>query len=244
MRNRKTSSAPTDHDSAAAPVATPKTSRVNAKTCRRPNRSASSPPSVAPRAIPTKPIDPIQDSSVAESDHCAARAAMTKEMSPTSIASSAQPRPEPMTSRPCSRVKGSRSSRSARDSEVVVVVIGGGDTRAFGTGSTGTFGRGRSSSGGLYVGGHELGGAVGGQLGDPVRHVLEHLEGVARVDEVPGGLGGRPPEERVAGAPDVQRRHPDGADRLAGAPRDGPVPAERRGQSPWLPHPRDVPVDG
>jgi hypothetical protein len=32
MRKRKTSSAPTDQDSAAAPVASPKISRVSAKT--------------------------------------------------------------------------------------------------------------------------------------------------------------------------------------------------------------------
>ena len=59
MRNRKTSRAPTDHDRAAAPVARPKISRVTAKTWRRPNRSASSPPSVAPSAMPTKPIEPM-----------------------------------------------------------------------------------------------------------------------------------------------------------------------------------------
>src|ERR687894_590517 len=132
MRKRNTSSEATDQASAAAPVATPKTSRVSAKTCRRPIRSASSPPRVAPSAIPTKPIDPIQPSSVGVSDHCTASAAITKEISPTSIASSAQPRPEPTTSRPCSRVNGSRSSRCARLAEVVVasVLTGGRVPRA------------------------------------------------------------------------------------------------------------------
>src|SRR3712207_46536 len=132
MRNRKTSSEATDQASAAAPVATPKTSRVSAKTCRRPTAAASSPPGGAPSAIPTKPIEPIQDSSVGVSDHWTASAAITKEMSPTSIASSAQPSPEPTTSRPCSRVNGSRSSRCARLAEVVVasVLTGGRVPRA------------------------------------------------------------------------------------------------------------------
>ena len=58
-----------------------------------------------------------------DSSHCTASAAMTKEMSPTSMASSAQPSPEPTTSRPCSRVNGSRSSRSARGSGVSVAVM-------------------------------------------------------------------------------------------------------------------------
>src|SRR5919107_1851093 len=144
MRNRNTSSEATDQASAASPVATPKTSRVSAKTCRRPIRSASSPPNVAPSAIPTKPIEPIQDSSVGVSDHWTASAAITKEMRPTSIASSAQPRPEPTTSRPCSRVNGSRSSRCARVAEVVgaSVLTGGRLPRA---------GRGHAAGGSAVV---------------------------------------------------------------------------------------------
>jgi hypothetical protein len=78
---------------------------------------------VAPSAIPANPMEPIHDSWVGESCHCTASAAMTKEMSPTSIASSAQPSPEPTTTRPCSRVKGSRSSRWARVSGVGVAVM-------------------------------------------------------------------------------------------------------------------------
>jgi hypothetical protein len=126
MRKRNTSSDATDQASAAAPVARPNTRRVSAKTCRRPIRSASRPPRVAPSAIPTNPIEPIQESSVGVSDHWTASAAMTNEMRPTSIASRAQPRPEPTTSRPCSRVNGRRSSRWARVGEVVVAsaVIG------------------------------------------------------------------------------------------------------------------------
>ena len=61
---------------------------------------ASRPPSEAPMAMPTKPMDPIQDSVSACSCHCLARAAITNEISPTSIASSAQPTPEPTSSRP------------------------------------------------------------------------------------------------------------------------------------------------
>src|SRR5688500_11370015 len=67
---------------------------------------------------------PIQDTSVGVTPHSswATSAAITKEMSPTSMASSAQPMPDPTTRRPCSRVKGSRSSRAARGSGVSVAV--------------------------------------------------------------------------------------------------------------------------
>ena len=43
-------------------------------------------------------------------------------------------------------------------------------------------------------------------LGDPVRHVLEDLEGVGPVHVLGGLLGRRPPERLVAGGPDVERR--------------------------------------
>ena len=71
-------------------------SRVRAKTCRRPIRSASSPPTLAPMRHPDEAdrADPRQLASGARA-HCAASAAMTNEMSPTSIASSAQPMPGP-----------------------------------------------------------------------------------------------------------------------------------------------------
>ena len=85
---------------------------VRAKTCRRPNRSARRPPTLAPTAIPTNPIEAIQAVSLGSSAHCAASAAMTNEISPTSIASRAQPMPEPVSTRRCARVKGRRSRRS------------------------------------------------------------------------------------------------------------------------------------
>ena len=71
-------------------------------------------------AIPTKPIEPIRDRVPVSSFHCRASAAITNEISPTSIASSAQPMPEATTSLVCRRVNGSRSKRSERVSEVSV----------------------------------------------------------------------------------------------------------------------------
>ena len=70
------------------------------------------------------------------------------------------------------------------------------------------------------------GGAAVGELhrrhlGDPVRHVLEDLEGVGAAHARGGALGGRPADRPVAGRPDVERR-----DR---APAPGPG-ARRR---PW-----------
>src|SRR5690625_2380138 len=64
-------------------------------------------------------MDPIQDFSASVSAHSAPRAAMMNEISPTSIASSAQPTPEAPSSLPCARVNGSRSRRSVRVSWVV-----------------------------------------------------------------------------------------------------------------------------
>ena len=113
-RNRSTKSAPTDHASAESPVAMPNTSRVMAKTARRPMRSASNPPIVAPSAMPAKPIATMSEVCCGESVHCTASAAMTNDTRPTSIASSAQPSPELVRIRACLRVNGSRSRRSPR----------------------------------------------------------------------------------------------------------------------------------
>ena len=70
--------------------------------------------------MPTNPIEPIQDRVVASSFHCTARAAMTNEMRPTSMASSAQPTPDPTSTFAWARVKGRRSSRSERVSGAVM----------------------------------------------------------------------------------------------------------------------------
>ncbi len=59
-------------------------------------------------------MEAIHDSVVLVRDHCTASAAMMNEMSPRSMASRAQPAPEPSSSRVCGRVNGSRSSRSGR----------------------------------------------------------------------------------------------------------------------------------
>src|SRR4051794_26378175 len=64
--------------------------------------------------MPMKPTEAIHDRVVLDRLHCTDSAAMMNEMSPTSMASSAQPTPEPATSRPCSGLKGSRSRRSER----------------------------------------------------------------------------------------------------------------------------------
>ncbi len=61
-----------------------------------------------------KPIEAIHDVVVASRSHCTARAAITKLISPTSIASSAQPPPDPNSSLRCRGPNGSRSSRCAR----------------------------------------------------------------------------------------------------------------------------------
>src|SRR4051812_19020422 len=108
-----------------------------------------------------------------------------------------------------SRRPGWRSSTRAGSAWVSAVRPGGSATSAAGRRSSRTTGR-RSRR--LHVGGDERGGLLGGELGDPVRDVLEHLQAVGRVDEGGGGLGGRAAEEGVAGAPHVQRRYPDRAD--------------------------------
>ncbi len=71
-------------------------------------------------AIPTKPIDAIHAVSLGTRSHCAASAAITNEMSPTSMASRAQPIPEPVSTRRCGRVNGRRSRRSESVDEVRV----------------------------------------------------------------------------------------------------------------------------
>src|SRR5699024_11475842 len=67
---------------------------------------------LAPSAIPTKPAVAIQEVWVDSKFQCTASAAMMKEISPTSMASSAQPTPEPTNSFLCLEVTGSRSRRS------------------------------------------------------------------------------------------------------------------------------------
>jgi hypothetical protein len=51
--------------------------------------------------MPTKPADAIQDACSPVNDHCAINAVSTNETSPTSMASSAQPSPEPVSTRRC-----------------------------------------------------------------------------------------------------------------------------------------------
>src|SRR4051794_7970496 len=65
--------------------------------------------------MPTNPIVGTSDSSVADTSHCTASWASTNEISPTSIASSAHPAPEPSSSRRCADVNGSASRRAVRD---------------------------------------------------------------------------------------------------------------------------------
>lgn len=63
--------------------------------------------------MPMNPTDAIHDASAVDSDHSLMSAAMMNEISPTSIASSAQPVPEPVSTRRCVRVKGRASRRRA-----------------------------------------------------------------------------------------------------------------------------------
>jgi hypothetical protein len=118
ISTRKARSDATFHDSAAAPVAAPYSRSVAANTVRRPMRSASVPPTLAPMAIPTNPAAPIHDSVAPPSFHCCASAAITNDTSPTSMASIAHPAPDTTTRRRCSRVNGSRSSRCERVSAI------------------------------------------------------------------------------------------------------------------------------
>src|SRR6478609_428886 len=70
--------------------------------------------------MPMKPTDAIHAVWLGWRLHCAASDARMNEMSPTSIASSAHPSPEPVSTRRCTRVKGSRSRRSERVSDALV----------------------------------------------------------------------------------------------------------------------------
>ena len=124
MRKRKTSSAPTDQDSAAAPVATPNTSRVSAKTCRRPipvgqqpaERRAQRHPDEADRADPgqlgrrTAPTAPAQRGHD-EGDEADVHGVQR----PAQPGADDQPAVLPG--------EGSRSSRAARVSGVAVAVM-------------------------------------------------------------------------------------------------------------------------
>ena len=128
MISRAPSSMPSDQDRAMAPLAMPKIISVAVNTVLRPTRSAMKPPTAAPMAMPTKPMDSTHDFSVGVRLKCgsAAMAATTKETRPTSMASNAQPMPEATRSLRCALLKGSRSRRSLRVScagcaEVVVL---------------------------------------------------------------------------------------------------------------------------
>lgn len=66
-------------------------------------------------AMPTNPADAIHDACSLVSDHSDTSAAMMKEIRPTSMASSAQPRPEPPRMRMCPRVNGCASRRAATE---------------------------------------------------------------------------------------------------------------------------------
>ena len=125
MISRAPSSMPSDQDRAMAPLAMPKIISVAVNTVLRPTRS---PPTAAPMAMPTKPMDSTQLFSVGVRLKCgsAAMAATTKDTKPTSMASNAQPMPEATRSLRCALLKGSRSRRSLRVScagcaEVVVL---------------------------------------------------------------------------------------------------------------------------
>ena len=119
MTSRAISSAASDHDNAIPPLARPKITSVAEKTVLRPTRSATKPPSAAPIAIPTKPMDSTQLFSVGVRLKCgsAAMAATTNDTRPTSIASNAHPIPEATNSFLCALLNGSRSRRSLRVSE-------------------------------------------------------------------------------------------------------------------------------
>ena len=121
-KNRSTSSTASPLTAALAPVATPYTSSVIAKTERLPNRSASRPPTLAPIAMPANPAEAIHDACEVSSDHSAISAVMMNEISPTSMASSAQPSPEPVSTLRCRRPKGRASRRRATDGVAVSVM--------------------------------------------------------------------------------------------------------------------------
>ncbi len=70
------------------------------------------------------PMEAIHEVSVWERSQCTVRAAMMKPMRPTSMASSAQPMPEPVSSFVCFLVTGSRSRRSVRLSDPVETGVG------------------------------------------------------------------------------------------------------------------------
>ena len=125
MIRRAPSSMPSDQDRAMAPFASPKMTSVAVNTVLRPTRSAMYPPSAAPMAMPTNPMDSTHDFSVGSRLKCgsAAMAATTKDTSPTSIASKAQPMPEAMRSLRCALLNGSRSRRSLRVSCCVSVML-------------------------------------------------------------------------------------------------------------------------
>ena len=96
--------------------------RRSAASARRPGGVRTGRPGVrrASRRSPCRRSRPRRStrSRLGVSSHCDASAAMTNEMSPTSIASSAQPSPEPVSSRRCRRVNGRSSSRSASDARL------------------------------------------------------------------------------------------------------------------------------
>ena len=119
MIRRAIKSAANDHDSAMPPFAKPKITSVAEKTVLRPTRSATKPPSAAPIAMPTKPMDSTQLFSVGVKLKCgsAAMAATTKDTKPTSMASKAQPIPDATRSFLCALLNGRRSRRSLRVNE-------------------------------------------------------------------------------------------------------------------------------
>ena len=65
-------------------------------------------------AMPMKPTDAIHPVVVLSKSHCTARAATMKDTRPMSMASRAQPMPEPTRRRLCLPVTGRRSRRSVR----------------------------------------------------------------------------------------------------------------------------------
>ena len=120
---RSTINAPTDVASADAPVAKPYSNSVAAKTWRRPILSANSPASDAPTAMPMNPTDAIHDVVDLSRSQCTASAAMMKDTSPMSMASSAQPMPEPNNRRLCFGVTGRRSRRWVRVSSLTRQIV-------------------------------------------------------------------------------------------------------------------------
>jgi hypothetical protein len=92
-KNRITASAAADHAKAESPVSRLYASSVHVNTAFRPNRSATIPPSAAPRNIPIRFAVMISPTTGFASPHCLPIAATTLPTKSRSIASKSQPPP-------------------------------------------------------------------------------------------------------------------------------------------------------